>query len=117
MYDFKGHNWTELGKAWGLYRPEEEKFEGVEKETGLGFFEYYHYRRIQDKLKEEMYLPKPNQEPNQEMVKDLKVFITKLAEQADKINYCAPVWRGFLAIEDDQTLLSWVHDNLLRMWS
>lgn len=99
-YEFKGHDWTELAKAWNCFVPENE--EQTE-------------HNILSRLIDNIYCTGDKVDP--QVIKDVRVWLTKTAEEAEKHCFCGPIVRGMLNVLDDQTLLSWVSCCLTRLWT
>lgn len=53
----------------------------------------------------------------QKIASDLRLFITALRDQSDKIDFQTPVWNALLEIKDDYTLLSFVELLIPAMWT
>ena len=97
----KGWGYDELAERWGL--PHEWKREGDDEKIA---------KRIS-----EFMLKSLNSKNEKQIAKDLRKFLLKLADCEDRVGFYAPLWRGLVAIENDECLLKAASLLVRKMWS
>lgn len=95
--EFKGYDWTELAKCFGLFENE------YEDELTL--------KKTKD------YLVTNHFSNTEYLAKEIRRFLFELYKNClQSKRYSTPVWKGLLNIEDDFTLIKYTIILLEYMW-
>jgi hypothetical protein len=108
---FKGYEWEELAEYWAKKysareldpAPYEEEVEGETELLAV--------------LRKFIESGSDDKERLAELAQDVRLFLEALEQEAEKIDYSAPIWHGLRQVEDDYTLLNFTHALLPYMWT
>lgn len=137
-YKFKGFDWVELAECWGVIVEEKpilddspklkEIFKTKEKievtkfinGTKMVFTVDDEEEVLAEKIKQHIYKNLDydvGRFKDKQMRVDLEDFLKALIKESEKIDYNTPVYKGILAVENDETFAKWICSNLETLWS
>jgi hypothetical protein len=93
----KGHDWTELGEYWLICKP------SLSDKTAA------------QRIKQHLLDVCGTNTALKQTAKDVRTFLRALIKQEN--SYSTPVWKGLLAVKDDETLLKFTIELLECMWT
>lgn len=140
-YKFKGFDWTELAECWGITAEPQPFMVNV-----VGESEPHELGKVSEKIEvtkfingikmvftiddeEEVLAEKVKQHifsnidfsgdgfKDKQMRKDLESFLNELIKEEEEHGYNAPVYKGILQVESDETFAKWICYNLESLWT
>ncbi|MEM5592869.1 hypothetical protein AAHH67_15880 [Niallia circulans] len=136
-YQFKGFDWTELAECWGI-KVEEQ---GLSLDNNLELMNDF---KVPEKIEITKYINKTKMVftvddeeevlaqkiknyiwdnldedgfKNPQIRTDINNFLKALIEESEETDYSNPVYKGILAVEDDNTFAQWICGTLEKLWS
>lgn len=103
---FYGYDYTELAEKWGIAPPPEGVDENIYYLTTIR----WHIQEIIAKVAE-------NKEEVNPKIQDMRDFLKALIKESEEVDYCTPVWKGLLKIEEPYTFCHLFIALLPYMWT